>query len=69
MYGRPSDITERCSEVLIRIGSIGASELADDDDVVLIIAPQNGMQYAIQYYIFSSTLPSTHTYMLCLYPQ
>ena len=32
----------RRKEALIRFGFIGADVLADDDDVVIVIAPQNG---------------------------
>jgi hypothetical protein len=72
MYGRPSDITDRRSEALIRIGSIGAAELADDDDVVLIIAPQNGM-YALRNTMHEIMMIFFLSHELChpyiLYPQ
>ena len=32
----------RRSEALVRFGAIGKNELADDDDVIIVIAPQNG---------------------------
>lgn len=38
---RPSDATNRRTEALIRFGSLGRAELADDDDVILVISPQN----------------------------
>eukprot|EP01038_Epipyxis_sp_PR26KG_P011101 gene11101-14896_t len=36
-----SDNNNRRSEAMIRLGAIGKDELADDDDVIIVIAPQN----------------------------
>ena len=38
---KPTDIESPRKEALIRFGRIGADVLADDDDVVIVIAPQN----------------------------
>jgi len=37
------------SEALIRIGTIGSDVLAEDDDVILVIAPQNGLHQLITF--------------------
>jgi hypothetical protein len=33
------------SSSMIRFGQVGPEVLADDDDVIIVIAPQNGMLY------------------------
>lgn len=44
---RPGDVKERRKEALIRFGCIGANEVADDDDVLIVIAPQNMVGAAV----------------------
>jgi hypothetical protein len=39
---RVSDVEKPRKEALIRLGCVGPGEIADDDDVIIIIAPQNG---------------------------
>ena len=39
---RVSDVENPRTEALIRLGCVGPGEIADDDDVIIIIAPQNG---------------------------
>ena len=39
---RVSDVENPRREALIRLGCVGPGEIADDDDVIIIIAPQNG---------------------------
>lgn len=39
---RVSDVERPRKEALIRLGCVGPGEIADDDDVIIIIAPQNG---------------------------
>lgn len=39
---RQSDVETPRKEALIRLGCVGPKEIAEDDDVIIIIAPQNG---------------------------
>jgi hypothetical protein len=39
---RVEDNNNNRPEAFIRIGSIGADQVREDDDVILIISPQNG---------------------------
>ena len=39
---RKSDNAQPREEALIRLGAVGADQVAADDDVLLLIAPQNG---------------------------
>ena len=38
---QPGDVQSPRPEALIRYGQVGANQIADDDDVVIVIAPQN----------------------------
>jgi hypothetical protein len=42
---RPSDVDSPRPEALIRLGCVGPKEIAEDDDVIIVIAPQNGGCY------------------------
>jgi hypothetical protein len=38
---QPGDTQNPRKEALIRFGCVGANEIKDDDDVLIVIAPQN----------------------------
>lgn len=48
---RKSDNSQPRKEALIRLGAVGADQVATDDDVLLLIAPQNGTQNATAYFL------------------
>jgi len=48
---RKSDNSQPRKEALIRLGAVGADQVATDDDVLLLIAPQNGTQDATAYFL------------------
>lgn len=39
---QPQDNVVPRKEALLRFGTVGADQVADDDDVVIVISPQNG---------------------------
>ena len=39
---KSGDIQNPRPEALIRLGVVGPNEIAEDDDVIIVIAPQNG---------------------------
>jgi adenylate kinase len=39
-------------EALIRLGTVGAEQVAEDDDVLIVISPQNGTTYDIRHTIY-----------------
>ena len=42
---KSGDIQNPRPEALIRLGVVGPNEIAEDDDVIIVIAPQNGKYY------------------------
>lgn len=71
---QPGDNTTPRKEALLRFGTVGADQVAPDDDVIIVIAPQNGTffyRYCIECHgwvlislhnLYSFTLRSTRRY-------
>lgn len=57
-------------EALIRLGTVGADQVATDDDVLLLIAPQNGTQdapvYLLHFHALLSMKASLRNYLASL---